>query len=387
MNKKAFVLPVVAALILAGCTMGKSTKKKKKSSSVEISSTSDDPKPGTSNTAITSTTAPAPTSGTTAPAPTSGTTTPAPTSASTTTAPTPGTSSTTTIPPTPTTSEIPPVTGWSASELQVFTNHFHGIVPPYTSVGLDLESEESEEGHYAIYSNQITETQIDEYFDAADSSWTVKTEGSGDDAYEYLYKASSDGTGHVEISAYYDLDDDDNVIYFLGFEWFDDGGEVPPAGGGWTQVTSRPADGTNFLIGLNNGSDTFLDGTMKNTYYPNCEATVDSAIRFTVATSGEGFTIQAISGSVSGKYLGISVSGTHVNAVYDDTAYVWSWCDTDTYQSATVEAHTFGAREDGGYGEQWYILAQQSGNTTVSPTYNKWWSSNYIARLYQYVEA
>ena len=26
-----------------------------------------------------------------------------------------------------------------------------------------------------------------------------------DDAYEYLYKASSDGTGHVEISAYYDF--------------------------------------------------------------------------------------------------------------------------------------------------------------------------------------
>lgn len=360
MNKKLLILPVISALLLAGCTMGRTTKKKKKSSSVDVTSQS---------------VAPTPTSGTPAPAPTSATPAPTPTSAS----PAP-TSQTPTPTPTSSSSVIPPVTGWSSEELNVFNTNFGGIVPPYVEGGLDLENSELDKG--VAYSHDMTETQANAYLASLDSSWEfVQDQEQGD----YYAKDTADGNAYVLIySSYYEDDTSTFYIVYQYGEYEGGGGGGDEPTGSWTQVTTTPAAGTDYIIGLNNGtSDVFLDGAMQSTYYPSCQATTDTAIRFTVALSGEGFTIQATSGSVNGKYLGITISGTHVNAVYGDSAYVWKWVDTDTYQGSTVEAHTFGAYEDGGYGSQWYILAQQSGKTTVSPTYNKWWSSNFIARLYQ----
>ena len=383
MNKKLLILPVISALLLAGCTMGRTTKKKKKSSSVDVTSQSVAPTP------TSGTPAPAPTSATPAPTPTSAT--PAPTPTSGTPAPTP-TSGT----PTPT-----PSGDWTEAQKTAMLENI-GFVPEYMA-GLDAAEYDSEYYEYWV----VVENDIHASYEAIllAKGWTASEEnpssgtfedGTAYTGYEYLKDSgtvdSESGKEVFFVSQMLVYDDEGTVTQF---EWYaatdeegggEGGGGDEPAGT-WSQVTTTPAAGTDYLIGLNNGtSDVFLDGSMQSTYYPGCQATTDTAIRFTVALSGEGFTIQATSGDVNGKYLGITVSGTHVNAVYGDTAYVWKWVDTDTYQGSTVEAHTFGAYEDGGYGSQWYILAQQSGKTTVSPTYNKWWSSNFIARLYQQAE-
>lgn len=386
MNKKLLILPVISALLLAGCTMGRTTKKKKKSSSVDVTSQS---------------VAPTPTSGTPAPTPTSATPGPTPTSATpapTSQTPTP-TSQTPTPTPTSSSSVIPTPSGdWTEAQKTAMLENI-GFVPEYMA-GLDAAEYDSEESEYWC----IVDNDVHASYEAIllAKGWSKSDDtpftGSFDDGVTYTGYEYSKDSGTVDqetgkevffVSQMLVYDDEGIVTQF---DWYaavdsEEGGGGDEPTGSWTQVTTTPAAGTDYIIGLNNGtSDVFLDGSMQSTYYPSCQATTDTAIRFTVALSGEGFTIQATSGSVNGKYLGITVSGTHVNAVYGDTAYVWKWVDTDTYQGSTVEAHTFGAYEDGGYGSQWYILAQQSGKTTVSPTYNKWWSSNYIARLYQQAE-
>jgi len=376
MSKKHLILPVVACLMLAGCTLGnKTTKKKKKSSSVEITSVEPTSQGGQST--------PAPSSAN--PSSQGGgasSNTQNPSSA------TPSVTPSTTPSVTPSTSsDVPPSDEWTADQISQFNSVLH-YVPTYNEYTSGLAYFTDSDSGLSGFKREIEGTKDgvvsflngDGFVEDTSESWT---DTEGDVHYVYV-KEISDGYVIFDVCQY---EDDGTWTYYYCYFTDGEGGggsdDDPPAGS-WAQCTTRPADGTDFIIGLNNGSsDVFLDGTMKNTYYPNCEATTETAIKFTVATSGEGFTLLATSGDVSGKYLGVSVSGTHVNAVYSATAYVWKWVDTDTYQSLTVEAHTFGAREDGGYGEQWYILAQQSGNTTVSPTYNKWWSSNFIARLYK----
>lgn len=364
MSKKHLILPVVACLMLAGCTMGTKTKKKKKSSSVEVTSKVNPSSQG----------------GTTV-SPTSSPTTVAPTSAAPTSNPTsatPSPSSGTSVTPT-TSTTIPPVPGgWNADEAKVFADNFHGIVPPYLSAGLDLTSEEVDDGYYGIWSNAITESAAETYYASVDDSWVEKTAGEGEEAYTYLYKDSTDGEGHAEISIY--LDETDDSKFYIGFEWYDDGGDVPPVGS-WTQCTTRPADGTGFIIGCNNGTaDKFLDGTIVSNYYLGCSADADSAIRFTVATSGEGFTIQATSGSINGQYIEIYVNGTHVNARYSTSPYVFQWVVDENGKVA----NTFGGlHNDGSHGDQLYVLAQQPGKSTLAATYSGYWATNYIGRLYK----
>lgn len=211
MNKKLLILPVISALLLAGCTMGRTTKKKKKSSSVDVTSQS---------------VTPSPTSGTPAPTPTSAT--PAPTPTSATPAPTP-TSGTPAPTPTSGTSVIPPVSGWSSEELSVFNTNFGGIVPPYVEGGLDLENSELDKG--VAYSQDMTETQANAYLTSLDSSWEfVQDPEEGD----YYAKDTADGNAYVLIySSYYE---DDTSTFYIVYQYGEyeggggGGGDVPPAG-------------------------------------------------------------------------------------------------------------------------------------------------------------
>ena len=184
MNKKLLILPVVSALLLAGCTMGRTTKKKKKSSSVDVTSQS---------------VAPTPTSGTPAPAPTSATPGPTPTSATPT--------------PTPTSSSgvTPVVDNWSQSEIADFNTAFHGIIPPYFSVGLNPEETNVNGGFFQ--SNATTEAVVTAYFATFDSSWANDVDDYGD---PIKVKESSDGKGSV--TCYIDYDENNN--YFVGYEWY-----------------------------------------------------------------------------------------------------------------------------------------------------------------------
>lgn len=158
---------------------------------------------------------------------------------------------------------------------------------------------------------------------------------------------------------------------------------VPPTPGGWNQITSAPSAGGDFLFGRYNGTDhTFLDGEMIATYYLSCKATEANAIHFTLEASGTGFLVKATSGSVSGKYLAITCTdGSHVNGSYSTTGSIFDWVTED---SKGNKANTLGVSVDkgDGYGAQYYILAQQSGKDSLSPTFGKYWETNYRGCLY-----
>lgn len=166
MNKKHLILPLVACLMLAGCTLGKKTSKKKKKSTSgsEISQKSDSEVPQSSSGKDDS----------------SGTSTPT------------------------------PVSDWSSTEKTNFETAFHGIVPPYLSVGLNATKTDVANGYFE--SNEMTQAQMNAYFETFDSTWTDDVDSYGDPT---KVKDSADGKGFVTCMQ--DYDEEGN--YFVEFVW------------------------------------------------------------------------------------------------------------------------------------------------------------------------
>ena len=166
MNKKHLILPLVACLMLAGCTLGKKTSKKKKKSTSgsEISQKSDSEVPQSSSGKEDS----------------SGTSTPT------------------------------PVSDWSSTEKTNFQTAFHGIVPPYLSVGLNATKTDVANGYFE--SNEMTQAQMNAYFETFDSTWTDDVDSYGDPT---KVKDSADGKGFVTCMQ--DYDEEGN--YFVEFVW------------------------------------------------------------------------------------------------------------------------------------------------------------------------
>ncbi len=97
--------------------------------------------------------------------------------------------------------------------------------------------------------------------------------------------------------------------------------EVPT--GTFTPITA-PAAGTDYYMGMNvEGEMYYLTGAEAG-YYLATSKNVADACKITIAASGSGWTIKAGS-----KYIEIEASGTHVNAVFKDTATgAWTWDTT-----------------------------------------------------------
>ena len=224
MSKKHLILPVVACLMLAGCTLGKkTTKKKKKSSSVEITSVEPTSQGGQST--------PAPSSAN--PSSQGGgasSNTQNPSSA------TPSVTPSTTPSVTPSTSsDVPPATGWSTEEQAGFETNLHGVIPPYITGGLDEDNDFSYFGFY--FSIALTEDDVDDYLDSLDSSWVEKTVSDETQEWQEWQKRSADNKGYVGIYSMTFEDDTDGVVR-VGFEWYDDdqggGDDDPPVEGSIT---------------------------------------------------------------------------------------------------------------------------------------------------------
>ncbi len=158
MNKKFLILPIVSALLLAGCTLGgkKSNKKKKSSSAVITSVTSGG---GTSQ------------GGASQGGTSQGGTSQGGTSQG-------GTS-------------VAPTKEWSADELADFTNYFGGVVPPY----FEIDAEYSEPENGTLMSVDITDAEATAYIASLDSSWTEVTTTQG----SYYQKDASNGTGYMML--------------------------------------------------------------------------------------------------------------------------------------------------------------------------------------------
>ncbi len=158
MNKKFLILPIVSALLLAGCTLGgkKSNKKKKSSSAVITSVTSGgNTSQGGASQGGTS----------------QGGTSQGGTSQG-------GTS-------------VAPTKEWSADELADFTNYFGGVVPPY----FEIDANYSEPENGSLMSVDITEAEAAAYIASLDSSWTEVTTTQG----SYYQKDASNGTGYMMV--------------------------------------------------------------------------------------------------------------------------------------------------------------------------------------------
>lgn len=158
MNKKFLILPIVSALLLAGCTLGgkKSNKKKKSSSAVITSVTSGgNTSQGGASQGGTS----------------QGGTSQGGTSQG-------GTS-------------VAPTKEWSADELADFTNYFGGVVPPY----FEIDANYSEPENGTLMSVDITDAEATAYIASLDSSWTEVTTTQG----SYYQKDASNGTGYMML--------------------------------------------------------------------------------------------------------------------------------------------------------------------------------------------
>ena len=222
MNKKILILPVISALLLAGCTMGRTTKKKKKSSSVDVTSQS---------------VAPTPTSGTPAPAPTSATPGPTPTSAT----PAP-TSQTPTPTPTSSSSVIPTPSGdWTEAQKTAMLENI-GFVPEYMA-GLDAAEYDSEYYEYWVIVDNDVHASYESILLA--KGWAASEEnplaGSFEDGtaytgYEY-YKDSGtvdeeSGKEIIFVSSMLVYDDEGIITQFEWYAATDGEGGGEEGGGG-----------------------------------------------------------------------------------------------------------------------------------------------------------
>ncbi len=177
MNKKFLILPIVSALLLAGCTLGgkKSNRKKKSSSAVitsSVTSGGNTSQGGGGNTSQGG-----------------GGNTSQPSGSSSTPAP----------------------TDWSSAEASAFSTAFHGIVPAYFSVGLDSEESQAEYGYFV--SKATTEAIADAYYNGLDSTWEIAYDADG---YEEKHKTPTDNTGYVVCYVGGDLSG--NI--FVVWQWY-----------------------------------------------------------------------------------------------------------------------------------------------------------------------
>lgn len=179
----------------------------------------------------------------------------------------------------------------------------------------------------------------------------------------------------------------------------DDSGEVNPPAGDTSIDPVKPEAGNAYVIGFARDSKIYyVDGEMAS-YYFNTVESKDSAIKVYVESVDGGYNIYVSSDNgTTKKYINVTVSGTHVNSVFEDTAAtVWTWDDTlktlktlvnsEDYVLGTSKSKTFTtvgpvkANADDNYIVQ-FVLVESAGsgdsgevnppadNTTVSFTMN-----------------
>lgn len=94
---------------------------------------------------------------------------------------------------------------------------------------------------------------------------------------------------------------------------------------------AKPEAGNTYVIGFARDSKIYyVDGAMAAIYYFNTVESKDSAIKVYVESVDGGYNIYVSSDNgTTKKYINVTVNGTHVNSVYQDTAAtVWTWDDT-----------------------------------------------------------
>lgn len=109
------------------------------------------------------------------------------------------------------------------------------------------------------------------------------------------------------------------------------GGEVNPPVGDTSIDPAKPEAGNTYVIGFARDSKIYyVDGAMAAIYYFNTVESKDSAIKVYVESVDGGYNIYVSSDNgTTKKYINVTVNGTHVNSVYQDTAAtVWTWDDT-----------------------------------------------------------
>ena len=100
-------------------------------------------------------------------------------------------------------------------------------------------------------------------------------------------------------------------------------------------AVETPAAG-QYIVGFNNGSTKYyLTGKMDG-YYLGASENPNEATYITVASSGEGWTLQ----TEDSNYIGAVISGTHLNAVFQEEAFVWTWDATNKAFTASLDADT-----------------------------------------------
>lgn len=91
-----------------------------------------------------------------------------------------------------------------------------------------------------------------------------------------------------------------------------------------------------YIVGFSNGTNKYyLTGKMDG-YYLGTSENPNDATYITVASSGEGWTLQI----EDLNYIGAVVSGTHLNAVFQEQAFVWTWDATNKAFTASLDADT-----------------------------------------------
>lgn len=227
MSKKHLILPVVACLILAGCTLGKkTTKKKKKSSSVEVTSVEPTSQGGQST--------PAPSSAN--PSSQGGgasSNTQNPSSA------TPSVTPSTTPSVTPSTSseDVPPSDEWTADQISQFNSVLH-YVPAYNEYTSGLAYFTDSDSGLSGFEREIEGTKAgvvsflngDGFVEDTSESWT---DTDGDVHYVYV-KEISDGYVIFDVCQY---EDDGTWTYYYCYFTDGEGGggdDDPPVEGSIT---------------------------------------------------------------------------------------------------------------------------------------------------------
>ena len=100
-------------------------------------------------------------------------------------------------------------------------------------------------------------------------------------------------------------------------------------------AVETPAAG-QYIVGFNNGSTKYyLTGKMDG-YYLGASENPNEATYITVASSGEGWTLQ----TEDSNYIGAVVDGTYLNPTIQEEVFVWTWDATNKAFTASLDADT-----------------------------------------------
>lgn len=100
-------------------------------------------------------------------------------------------------------------------------------------------------------------------------------------------------------------------------------------------AVETPAAG-QYIVGFSNGSTKYYITGKMDGYYLGASENPNEATYITVASSGEGWTLQTEDLS----YIGAVISGTHLNPTVQEEAFVWTWDATNKAFTASLDADT-----------------------------------------------